>query len=47
LQSLYELRIAEQKAGKAIKALPSRVQWTQPTKPVGRRIHRNRVSLIG
>ena len=44
LQSLYELRIAERKAGKAIRALPSRGHLTQQAK---RGRHRNRVSLAG
>ncbi len=43
LQSLYELRIAEQKAGKAIRALPRRVPLAQQAKSGRRRI----VSLTG
>ncbi len=32
LQSLYELRLAEQKAGKSIKALPTVKNWEQATR---------------
>ncbi len=34
LQSLYELRLAERKVGKAIKALPTLHHATRPSKPV-------------
>ena len=40
LQNLYELRIAERKAGRAIKALPSRLDLGRPS-------NRTRVSLAG